>query len=59
MRAMPAASIAGPTSFRTRREIGEPGSAARAMPIRPPIDVPTQCTVVASRRASSVTMSAT
>ena len=29
MRAMPAGSIAGPTSLSTRRAIGEPGSAAR------------------------------
>ena len=46
-------------SLMTSREIGEPGRPARPMPINPPIDVPSQWTVSASSRASSVTMSAT
>ena len=41
------------------RRIGVPSWAASAMPIRPPIEVPTQSTTCASSRASSVTMSAT
>src|SRR5712672_2665004 len=32
----------GPTSFRTRRRIGESRLAASIIPIRPPIEVPTQ-----------------
>ena len=48
----------------TQAQIAENNAAysadsASAMPIRPPIEVPTQCTVATFRRAISVTISAT
>ena len=51
--------IVGPTSFSTSRRTGVFGSEARPMPIKPPIEVPTQSTLSAFNRASKVTMSAT
>ena len=44
-------------SFSTSRVTGDSGSEASVMPIRPPIEVPTQCTLCAPIRAMSVTMS--
>jgi hypothetical protein len=58
MRSSEALVMTGPTSFSTMRWIGEPACAASAMPIRPPIEVPTQLTDSTSSRAISVTMSA-
>ena len=49
----------GPTSLSTSLPIGDCGSEASPRPISPPIEVPTQGTVCAFRRASNVTMSAT
>ena len=46
-----------PTSFSTSLRTGEPGHAARIMPMMPPIEVPTQSTVSACRLAMSVAMS--
>src|SRR4051794_12958545 len=57
MRASDTAASSGPTSFSTSFFTGEPGKAVRVMPIRPPIEVPTQCTVSTTRRAISATMS--
>ena len=51
--------MTGPTSFSTSCFTGVPACAASAMPIRPPIEVPTQFTDSTSSRAISVTMSAT
>ena len=59
MRAIAAGSRVGPTSLTTMRRNGVPCCAASPMPISPPIEVPTQSTVFAFSRASSVTMSAT
>ena len=59
MRTSASYSTFGPTSFSTRRRIGEPAIDASPRPSSPPIEVPTQCNSPASRRASSVTMSAT
>ena len=59
MRASDDAVSTGPTSFSTSFFTGESGNAARVMPIRPPSEVPTQCTASTSRRAISVTMSLT
>ncbi len=59
MRVSATGSIVGPTSLSTSRRSGAPCSAATPRPISPPIEVPTQSTVPAFRRASSVTMSAT
>jgi len=42
MRRSAAASITGPTSLSTSRRKPNPGWAASAMPIRPPMLVPTQ-----------------
>jgi len=57
MRASAAASSVGPTSLMTSFVIGEPGWPASMMPIRPPIEVPTQCTDSTPSLAISVTMS--
>ena len=51
--------MTGEASFKTSLATGLPGSAASAMPMRPPIEVPSQFTASTSRRAMSVTMSAT
>ena len=59
MRSQRGVAITGPASFSTSRAIGLPVCAASAMPISPPIEVPTQLTASTSRRAISVTMSAT
>ena len=59
MRSSDALAITGPASFSTSFATGVPFCAASAMPIRPPIEVPTQCTCSTSRRAISVTVSAT
>jgi hypothetical protein len=58
MRSSEAAVITGPTSFSTSLRIGVSGWIASAMPIRPPIEVPTQSTLSAPILASSVAMSA-
>ena len=50
--------MTGEASFKTSLATGLPGSAS-AMPMRPPIEVPSQFTASTSRRAMSVTMSAT
>jgi hypothetical protein len=44
-------------SLITRRRIGELGWAASIMPIKPPIEVPTQSTRATSQRATSAFMS--
>ena len=58
MRVIASNWIVGPTSLSTRLLIGESASDAIPRPISPPIDVPTQSTLAAFRRASRVTMSA-
>ena len=47
-----------PMWFKTSRLIGVFGCAARIIPICPPIDVPTQSTLLPRSRASSAVMSA-
>jgi len=42
MRSSATRSITGPTSLITKRRMVDAGEAAITMPIRPPIDVPTQ-----------------
>ena len=59
MRATASGWIVGPISLSTSRWIGEFGKPASTMPMSPPIDVPTQCSVAAFSRAMRVTMSAT
>src|SRR5437667_421087 len=54
-----AQAITGPASFSTSLRTGVAACAASAMPISPPMEVPTQCTASTSSRAISVTMSAT
>ena len=59
MRSSEACATTAPASFSTSLVTGESFCAASAMPTRPPSEVPTQCTRSTSRRAISVTMSAT
>src|SRR6267143_1821556 len=59
MRSSAALASTGPASFSTSLRTGVAACAASAMPISPPIEVPTQCTASTSSRAISVTMSAT
>ena len=59
MRSSDTLETTGPASLITSFCTGVSGCAASAMPIRPPIEVPTQCTLSTSSRAISVTMSAT
>ena len=46
MRSSDALAITGPASLSTSFATGVSGCAASAMPIRPPIEVPTQCTLL-------------
>jgi hypothetical protein len=58
MRCSAAFGMAGPTSFMNSEASGVFGTAARNMPISPPIEVPIQCTRSTSSRASSAVTSA-
>jgi hypothetical protein len=59
MRSSDALDTTGPASLSTSLRTGVPGCAASAMPISPPIEVPSQWISSTSRRATSVTMSDT
>ena len=59
MRSSDALAMTGAASFRISLRTGLPCCAASAMPTKPPIEVPSQLTASTSRRAISVTMSAT
>jgi hypothetical protein len=57
MRCSAAFGTTAPMSFITSFLTGEPGRLAMIMPMRPPIDVPSQSSVSACRLAMSVVMS--
>ena len=59
IRVIAATPSRGPTSLMIIWRIGDCGWPASAIPIRPPIDVPTQSTLSTSSRAINVTMSET